>query len=133
MMNNRLRISGSLILIIHGLIHLMGSSVYLKFAEIEGLPYKTNLLNGLWEVGSRGIAVFGILWIPAAVGFAVVGLVWLIRKTLPKSQILWITLFSLVLTGLDFSTAYAGILINVIVLVLVLKSQLAEQRQLQRG
>lgn len=132
-MKSQIRISGSLILIIHGLIHLMGSSVYLKLAEIEGLLYKTNLLNGFWEVGSRGIAVFGILWIPAAVGFVVVGLVWLIRKTLPKRWIAWITLFSLVLTGLDFSAAYAGILINVIVLVLVLKSQLSEQRQVQRG
>lgn len=127
-MKNQIRVSGSIILMIHGLVHLMGSSVYLKLAEIEGLPYKTSLLNGLWEVGSQGITVFGALWIPAAIGFVVIGGLWLIPNKLLKRWIVWITTFSLVLTVLDYSTAYAGILVNVVVLAVVLPSLRSENR-----
>jgi hypothetical protein len=41
------RIGASTFLVLHGLIHLMGFAVYLQLAEIEGLPYKTSVLNGL--------------------------------------------------------------------------------------
>lgn len=110
------RIAGSLLLVLHGLIHLMGTLVYLKLAEIDGLNYKTNLLNGLWEIGAGGMAVNGMLWAIAAVFFAAAGLLWMIRKSPPLKLILGAALFSLLLTGLDYSSAFAGIVINLLIL-----------------
>ena len=41
----------SIVLIMHGLIHLMGTTAYLKLAEIKELPYKTTVLAGRWDLG----------------------------------------------------------------------------------
>lgn len=38
------------ILILHGLIHLMGTVTYMKLGVVEGLTYKTTLLDGRWEL-----------------------------------------------------------------------------------
>jgi hypothetical protein len=36
------------------------SNVYaVKLANVAGLPYKTTLVNGSWDVGDDGIRVFG--------------------------------------------------------------------------
>jgi len=61
----------SVVLVAHGLIHFMGTAAYLKLANVTGIPYKTALLNGRWDVGDTGIRVFGVLWAVAAVGFLV--------------------------------------------------------------
>jgi hypothetical protein len=61
----------AVILILHGLIHLMGTAAYLKLANVAGIPYKTALLNGRWDVGDNGMRAFGVLWAVAAVGFVV--------------------------------------------------------------
>ena len=53
------------VLVVHGLIHLMGTAVYIRLAEVKGLTYKTTLLSGHWELGEGGIRVFGALWVPA--------------------------------------------------------------------
>jgi len=42
-------IVASIILILHGLVHLMGTAAYLKLAELKGLPYKTTVLGGRWD------------------------------------------------------------------------------------
>ena len=59
------------VLAAHGLIHLLGPTVYLRISDLQGLPYKTTLLNGHLDVGVRGIAIFGGLWVLPAVGFVV--------------------------------------------------------------
>ncbi len=54
-------IIASIILVLHGLIHLMGTAVYMKLTRIQGLNYKTTLLGGRWDLGEGGIKVFGAL------------------------------------------------------------------------
>lgn len=56
-------------LALHGIVHLLGTAVYLELAEVADFPYKTTLLGGWWDVGRAGIRVFGVLWAVAAVGF----------------------------------------------------------------
>lgn len=60
-MSKTLIIIAAIVLVLHGLIHLMGTAVYLKWAHIEGLHDKTTLLGGRWDVGEGGIKVFGAL------------------------------------------------------------------------
>jgi hypothetical protein len=59
----------AVILIVHGLVHLMGTAVYARHAQIKGLTYKTTLLNGRWDLGEGGIRIFGGL-----LSFAVKGI-----------------------------------------------------------
>lgn len=107
------------ILFIHGLIHLMGFATYWQLAEIKELPYTTAVLAGRWEVGETGIRLFGVLWLVAAVGF-VVGAVGLLTKQdwrLPV--LLGVTVLSLVITLLNYNVAYAGVVFNIVLLVVL--------------
>ena len=119
-MSNIFRTAAATILALHGLIHLIGPSVYLKLTELDEFAYKTTLLGGRWDLGERGIQAFGVLWVFPAIGFlaAAAGLLlgydwwgWVLATT---------TVFSLVLTALDYRVAFAGIVVNVVILLTLL-------------
>ncbi len=57
----------AIVLVLHGLIHLMGTAVYMKLGVIQQLPYKATVLGGRWDLGAGGIAVYGALWAVAAI------------------------------------------------------------------
>jgi hypothetical protein len=42
------------VLVLHSLIHLMGTAVYMRLTTIEGFSYKTTLLGGRWDLGTSG-------------------------------------------------------------------------------
>ena len=112
-------IIAAIILALHGLVHLMGTAVYMKLAEIEGLKYKTTLLGGRWDLGEGGIGVFGALWAVAAIGFVIAAAAWLAGWGWWQPVLVGVTLFSLALTVLDWSNAFMGAIINVVILVLL--------------
>lgn len=114
-----LTIIASFVLIMHGLIHLMGTAAYLKLAEIKELPYKTTVLGGRWDLGASGIAVYGALWAVAAVGFTVTAVALIAGWSWWQPVLLGVTLFSLMLTALDWGVAYAGVIINIVILAVV--------------
>jgi hypothetical protein len=107
------------LLILHGLIHLMGTTVYMKLGRIEGLPYKTTLLSGRWDIGEPGIRLFGALWALPALGFVLGGAALFAGHAMWVPLVVVTTLVSLVLTVLDFSAAYAGAILNAVILAMV--------------
>ncbi len=109
-------IFAAIILALHGLIHLMGTVTYLQIGTIEGFTYKTTLLNGRWDLGSTGIAIFGALWAVAANGFLVAAVSILVDRDCAQPMLLVMTLFSLTLTALDWSTAFGGTIMNLVIL-----------------
>ena len=109
----------AIVLILHGLIHLMGTAVYVRHIQIKGLSYKTTLLSGRWDLGDAGIRVFGTRWIFPAIGFVAIALALLAGWEWWKPIILGVTLFSLALTALDWSNAFMGAIVDVAILVLV--------------
>ena len=94
-------IVATLVLVLHGLIHLMGTASYMKLAEVQGLPYKTTVLGGRWDLGAGGIAVYGALWAVAAVGFVIAALAFWFGWAWWQSALVAVTLLSLALTALD--------------------------------
>jgi hypothetical protein len=109
----------ALVLIAHGLIHLMGTIVYMKLGEIPGFNYKTTLLGGRWDLGLNGMRSFGALWIFPAVGFIVIGIALLMNLSWWRSMLVPVTLFSLILTDVDWNIAYAGLIVDIAILSLV--------------
>jgi hypothetical protein len=107
------------ILILHGLIHLMGTATYLKLGTVEGLTYKTTLLNGRWDVGQTGIAVFGTLWAVATIGFIVAGIGMIAGSYWWQPTLSIVAVFSLILTTLDWNMAFAGVVLNVVILTVM--------------
>jgi hypothetical protein len=114
-----IKIIAAIVLIAHGFIHLIGTIVYMKLGEIPGFNYKTTLLGGRWDIGVNGMRSFGALWIFPAVGFIVIGIALLMNLSWWQSMLVPVTLFSLVLTDVDWNIAYAGLIVNIAILGLV--------------
>jgi len=109
----------AIVLSLHGLIHLMGTAVYMKLTEIQGFSYKTTLLDGRWDIGENGIRIFGALWVVPAVAFIVAAVALLVGWEWWRLVLVAVTLLSLVLNVLDWRIAYAGVVINLIILAVV--------------
>lgn len=112
-------IVATLVLVLHGLIHLMGTVAYLKLGVIQQLPYKTTVLGGRWDLGASGIAVYGALWAVAAIGFVIAALAFWFGWTWWQPVLLGVTFLSLVLTALDWNVAFAGVILNIAILALL--------------
>lgn len=97
----------------------MGTASYLKFATVEGLPYKTTVLDGRWDLGTRGIAAFGVLWAAVALGFVIAALAFWFGWVWWQSVLVGVTLVSLLLTALNWDVAYAGVGIDLAILLLL--------------
>jgi hypothetical protein len=118
--------AAALVLALHGLVHLMGTTVYMKLGELEGMPYKTTLLDGRWDLGDGGIRVVGVLWAVAAAAFVAAAAGWLGGWDAWRPVLLGATLLSLALCALDATRAPVGIAVNLAILVaLWLAPQLA--------
>lgn len=115
-----LTIIAAIVLVVHGLIHLLGTAVYARHAQIKGLSYKTALLSGHWDLGSPGIAVFGWMWVLPAVGFIAAAVALLAGWAWWNSVLTGVTLVSLALTILDWSNAFRGAVIDAAILMLIL-------------
>ena len=88
-------------------------------ADIKGLSYKTTLLSGRWDLGVGGIHIFGALWVLSAVGFIAAAVGLLAGWDWWRFVLLWVILLSLVLTGLDWSNAFMGTIIDIAILALL--------------
>jgi hypothetical protein len=119
-MNDIVLYGASLIVLVHGLIHLMGTATYLKLATINELPYKTALLDGRWEIGDSGIRVFGVVWLIATVIFIAAAYGLAAKQDWWQAAMLIAAALSLVITVLDYKVAYAGIVVNIVIVVVAL-------------
>jgi hypothetical protein len=119
MMTSFIKIIAALGLITHGFIHFIGTIVYMKLGEIQGFNYKTTLLGGRWDIGVNGMRSFGALWIFPAVGFIIIGIALLMNLSWWQSMLVPVTLFSMVLTDMDWNVAYGGLIVNTAILGLV--------------
>lgn len=110
---------GSIILLGHGIVHVLGTVVYFELAEVAEFPYKTTLLGGAVNVGDAGMRVFGALWGVTAIGFVIaVGAVLTDWEHWPL-LIGAVAVVSLTLTVLDYTVAYAGIVVNLGILLVM--------------
>ena len=116
-MSNVLFIAASIMIGLHGLVHVMGFYVYAKLGEIEGLPYKTNVLGGRIKLKETGMAIFGIIWLLVGVGFVVGAFAMGTNHEWANALLRWSAIASLLITGLDFSVAYMGIVVNILILI----------------
>jgi hypothetical protein len=123
---------GALVVLLHGLVHLLGLAAYLRLAEVATLPYKTTVLAGWLDLGSTGTAVFGALWGLVALGLVVAALALLSRQTWWVALLYIVTLASLALTVLDWPVAGAGIAVNLAILLVLAFWQQRQGQQPQR-
>lgn len=103
-------------LTLHGLIHLMGTVTYMKLGAVQGLEYKTTLLDGRWDLGENGMTLYGALWALAAIGFVAAAVALLAGWGWHRPALMGAAVFSLALTVLDWKVAAAGAVIDAAIL-----------------
>lgn len=105
----------SLFLVLHGLVHLLGVSVYWKLADLSEFPYPDTLLGGRIDAPAALIWVMGAGWVIAAGGFlgCAVGLMTGARWF--SEGLAVATLLSLILCVLATPEAIAGVVLNLII------------------
>ena len=65
------------------------------------------------------MGIFGAMWAVAAVGFIVSAIGMLTGSSWWQPVLIGVTVFSLLLTGLDWNLAFAGVALNLVILALV--------------
>jgi hypothetical protein len=58
-----LRMVGAVVLALHGLIHVLGFLALWQLAQIDGLPYRTTVIDGRFEIGETGARLLGLAWL----------------------------------------------------------------------
>jgi hypothetical protein len=113
-----MRFFGALILLLHGVAHLVGFRA--AFWPTPGKSLRTILIGGLASVGDTGARSFGFVWLGLALGFmACAGLV-AARSAQWTSVALWLALTSSVMCALFWPEARVGLLVNVALLLIAL-------------
>jgi hypothetical protein len=113
---NIVQLGASVVLALHGLVHLIGFVVPWRLATIEGFPYRTAVLNGSMEIGDLGVRALGVVWLVLAVGFVVAAFgVWRGESwALLLTAVLAVVSLAISVVGLP--EASAGIAINLVIL-----------------
>ena len=115
-----MRIVLFVLILLHGIAHLVGFMVPWKMASPEGMTYKTTLLGGKVDVGNTGIRIVGVIWLILflAMMLSAAG-IWF---TIPswKSFTVTFCIVSLVMSVIGLPDSRIGIPVNAIILVMVL-------------
>jgi hypothetical protein len=111
----------ALVLIVHGIAHLVGFVVPWHIVPAPDLAERTTVLGGALDIGERGTKLFGILWLALAVGFIASGGalmtgwwndVWIVR----------LAALSLVFCIVGWPDTRIGLVVNVAILAVLFGS-----------
>lgn len=106
----------TVLVIIHGLIHLIGFRVYAQGAQVSDVPFKTTFLNDTLDLGISGIRIYGYLWLLSALGFIIAGVGFILHVNGWQSVLIAASLISIVVTVMDWQTAFRGTLVDLVLL-----------------
>jgi hypothetical protein len=114
------RVGLALLLLAHGIAHLVGFAVPWRLTTLPEMPYRTTVLGGALDLGPVGIRMYGVLWLALGVAFAVAagGLLfsapWWYRLTLIAAA------WSLVMCLAGWPDARIGVAVNLVLLTLAI-------------
>jgi hypothetical protein len=115
-----MRLIAALLLVLHGLAHLIG--FHAAFLPAAGVPLRAQLLGGVLGVGYAGSRLLGVAWLLLALGFVVSAFLLLRRGPNFAPTLLWTTGLSAAMCVLFWPDARIGLFIDVVLFVVVLFS-----------
>ena len=110
----------ALVLLVHGLAHLMGVWEHLVLPQFEAVEHEATLLAGQWDVGATAIRGVGLLWLTGAIGFVVAAIGIANRRSWGRTTTLYVAILSLFITVLAWPPAVFGIYTNIAILIALL-------------
>lgn len=111
-----LRVILGIILLAHGLIHLIGVAAYWHLVKFDGINTSSEVLGGNLDVGDFGLKVLGLLWLAATIGFAVAAYGYVAKTDWWQPVMLSVTLLSLGVCILGWKDTVFGTTTNLIIL-----------------
>jgi hypothetical protein len=104
------------LLIVHGIAHLVGFLVPWRIGHLEGAVYRTTLLGGAIDIGDSGARIVGLLWLGTAVLVAAAGVAVLAAYGSWRALTTTALIVSLVLSVLGWPDSRIGVAVNVALL-----------------
>ena len=104
-------------LVLHGLAHIIGFIVFCRISDIEGITYKTTILNGKIDVTDSGIFVFGIIWLLLALAFIFNGIAVIMNLLFWESLAFYLSIGSFIFCMMGWPDSKIGVIVNVLILI----------------
>lgn len=112
----------AILLVIHGMIHLIGFRVYGQGVQMAEMSFKTTFFNDSVDLGISGTRVYGWLWLLPTLGFILAGVGFFLHTSWWPPVLIVASLASLIITGMDWKNAFPGTLIDMVLLAVILFS-----------
>jgi len=120
-----MRLVLALLLIAHGIAHLVGFVSSWELATLAELPYKTTVFSGRLDLGDAGIRLIGVLWLLAALAFLVAAIALATGMSWAGRFMLAAVIASALLCVAGWPDARIGLAVNVgLALVLAIGARL---------
>lgn len=113
-----------LVLLAHGLAHLVGFMIPWRLLNDERTPSKTTVLDGKVEVGETGARTVGVLWLIGALAFVLAAVTCVAQWNWWKTATAAAAGYSLVLSALSWPESRVGAAINTGIIVALVVSRL---------
>jgi hypothetical protein len=110
-----MRFALSLLLIAHGVAHVVGFVVPWKLISMPEMPYRTTVFRGGVDLGHAGIRLVGLLWLGLAVGFAAWGVSIVLNRPWHTAALALVGA-SLVLCAAQWPETRLGVAVNLFLL-----------------
>jgi hypothetical protein len=114
-----MRLALAVLMMLHGIAHLVGMVVSWQLAPLEGAVYRTTLLSGHVDVGDAGMRVMGAFWLIAAISFGLASYGAFSSHSWWVSAAVAISLFSLFLSVLAWPDSRIGVVLNLLILAVL--------------
>jgi hypothetical protein len=110
--------AAAIIILLHGLIHLIGVVAFWKLGLRE--QYSTEVLGGALDIGEGGTYALGFAWLAVTIAYAVAAYAMFTDQEWWRSGLAGVTVVSLILTVLGWKATIAGTVFNVLILIALL-------------
>ncbi len=115
-----MKIALAVLLVIHGVAHLVGFTVPWGLTVLEEMPYRTTLLAGRVDVGDAGIRLVGGLWLVMSLAFGIAAVAVLAGAEWWSRLTLWAVILSMLMCVIGWPGSRFGLLVNLLILVVLL-------------
>lgn len=112
-----MKIIFAVLLVMHGIAHSVGFIVFWRISELEGMDYKTTILNGKIDVKDTGIRIAGIIWLLFALVYIFNGIAVYLGLSFWESLALYTSIASMVYCIIGWPDSKIGVIINLLILV----------------